>query len=106
MDWLTVRPQALFSSPGPDFRDRLCVLRRGAVARSNGYVPPDSGRGRGGDDSLIAGDSDGNVSRGTTADCDGDLGNGADGSADRRPHAGRLDHRQLELAVEFLPQSA
>lgn len=33
-------------------------------------------------------------------------GHGADGRADRRADAGRMDHRQLELALEFLHQPA
>jgi hypothetical protein len=57
-----------------------------------------------GNASVFAGDPDGDLCARRATDGDGDVGRGPDGRADPRTHPGRLDYRQLELALELLHQ--
>ena len=82
----------------------LCGAAR--VARSDGDLPPASRRRRRRDDPLVASHPDGDLSARGAAAGDGDVGDGPDGRADPGADARRLDHRQLELALELLHQSA
>ena len=106
MDLIALRTQALLPDLGRRIRRSLGALRRRAIARSDGALSLDTGRSGRGDGAVVAGDPDGDVPAQRTADGDGDVGDGADGRADHGADARRMDHRQLELALEFLHQPA
>ena len=106
--WISSRfgRKRYFHDLGVGLRRRFGAVRRGRIARSDGGLPPDPGCGRRRDDAVVASHPDGDLSAGRAAARDGDVGRGPDGRADHGTDAGRLDHRQLELALEFLHQRA
>ena len=79
-------------------------VRSGADARSDGRVPLSPGHRRRGAAAALAGDPDGDVSAQRADAGDGDVGGRPDGRADHGSDRRWLDHRQLELALEFLHQ--
>src|SRR5262249_4685607 len=101
-----LRPQALLSYLGRLFYRGFDPVRRRPIAAADGDLPPAAGDGGRGDDPVLTGHSDGDLSARRAATRDGGVGDGADGRTDPRSDAGRLDHRQLELALEFLHQFA
>src|SRR5216684_4240118 len=99
-----LRPQALLPHFHVFISDCLGALRGRPLARPDGDLSPASGRRGRGHAPFLASHHDGDVSaRGTTA-CDGYVGRRNDGRADPGTYAGRLDHGQLGLALEFLHQ--
>jgi MFS transporter len=64
-----------------------------AQSLTNGGVPPDPGRRRGGDDPVLASQPDGNLSARRTAAGDGGLGHAPNGRTHRGTHARRMDYR-------------
>ncbi len=62
MDLGALRPQTLLSVFGRGVRGRIRPLRRSNHAGPDGYLPLAAGRGRCRDDSVVAGDHDGDLS--------------------------------------------
>jgi hypothetical protein len=106
MDLVALRPQALLPDLGFGLCRRLHALRCCPDSPTNGRFSSASGRRRRGNDPLLAGNPDGDFSARGAATGDGGVGDGADGGAHFGSDAGRMDHRQLELALEFLHQRA
>src|SRR5580704_6076718 len=104
MDLLTLRTQALLSDVGSDLCGRVGAVRRGSDDDANGHLSPNPGRRGRGDDPLVAGNPDGDLSAGRTGTGDGGLWHRNCVGACAWSHAGRLDYRQLVVALEFLHQ--
>src|SRR5216683_2556323 len=77
------------------------LVANGIMIPMTGWISSRFGRR---DGSIVAGNPDGNVSAQRATTRDGDVGDGADGRANHGPDARRMDHRQLELALEFFHQ--
>src|ERR1700687_494887 len=101
-----LRAQTLFSRLGADVRDYFRDVRAGWWRWPDGGLPPAPGRGGRGDDSAVASDPDRNLSSRRAHARDDDVRDGPDGGAGPRPHARRLDHDQLELALGLFHQRA
>src|SRR6516165_6417236 len=104
MDLGALRAQALLYAVAVQLHLRLSTVRRRPQSRPDDRISPGPGIGRSCNGAFIAGHYDGDISARGTATRDGDLGRRDDGSAGHRAYAGRLDYRQLELALEFLYQ--
>ena len=79
-------------------------VRHCSQPRPAGLLPHLAGRGRRRAAADFAGDSGGKLSQGKTGHGDGGLWHGRGRGAHHRSHAGRLDHGQLHLAMDFLHQ--
>src|SRR5690348_6775477 len=101
MDLGALRPQALLPYLDVFISDCLGALRRRPLARPDRNLSPDAGRRWRGDAPFFASHHDGDVPARGTAACDGHVGRRNDGRPDPGTNTGRLDHGQLELALEL-----
>ncbi len=108
-DRLALQPVRAQAHPD-DFDRRLhrgfFFLRDGAEPALPDHLPHHPGRHRRRAAAAVAGHHAGSVSAGRPRQGDGLLGTRHRGRAHARPGDWRLDHRQLQLALDFLSQSA
>ena len=88
------------------FTRQLVSVRPGAESLPAHFLSRPAGRRRRRTSADFASHPGGELLAQEAGHGDGDLRHGRGGGADHRPHAGRLDHRQLFVALDLLHQCA
>ena len=104
LDLVHHRAQALLHELRGHLHRQLVPVRAGAEPGHADFLPHPARRGRRRLAAQRAGDSGGHVSSRETRHGVRGLRHGGGAGAGHRPHSGRLDHRQLHLALDLSPQ--
>src|SRR5579862_4580187 len=102
----SLRPQAAAADLRRRIHADFAVLRHGDIADATDCFPRAARADRRRVTATGPGDPARNLSQGASRPCHGSVWTGHFVGADSWAHAWRMDHRQLQLALDFLSESS